>query len=305
MSDQSGLDSLSSAFPDPSQGAGFPAVWFRQQAALELGRTEAPFGMRFPECTSTELATIIVARSMDFATARASFPLVDLNSADDLLARKTCRGEITPTADLASMITLLGLEIILQRRFAGSQDPLTLIRSLSANFVSALERWPDGAKGSVDWPIESEADVQRLLYFQLRSVFSSTVFEDPQPKDGVRSTRPDFGIRDLRLAVEAKYIRRANEFGKVQLELESDSASFFPGSGRYDRLLMFVYDASQATDRHGSLQTHLKQLPNVADAFVLSPPGRLSTGRGQSVLPQQTTERTGRSTGRRAKGRDG
>ena len=300
IGDRSGLDALTSAFPDPSPGAGFPAVWFRQQAALELGRTEAPFGMRTPECTPTEFATIVVARSMDFAVARATFPLVDLDSADDLLARKACQGEVVPAADLASMMTLLGLETTLRRRFSGAQDPLALLRTLCTNFVSALERWPDGAENGVNWPIQDEADIQRLLYFQLRSVFPSTVYEDPQPKDGVRSTRPDFGIRDLRLAIEAKYIHRPNEFGRIQQELESDSASFFPGSGRYKKMIMFVYDASRSTDRHYSLQTHLKQLPNVADAFVVSPPGRLSTG-ASSQMQRQGRERKKSATTHRSK----
>ena len=97
--------------------------------------------------------------------------------------------------------------------------------------MSALERWPDGIGGKARWSIDGEGDVQRLLFFLFRATFASTVYEDPQPKDGVRSTRPDFGIRDLRLAIEAKYIRRADQFAAVQQEVESDAAGFFPGSG--------------------------------------------------------------------------
>jgi hypothetical protein len=225
--------------------------------------------------TVVELATISVSQAIDFAECQAAFPLANLDSIDDTLASRLCRGEFTPSADLSSMIVLLGLEAASKRRFSGSQDPFALVRSLCAHFVSALERWPDGAGGNPRWVIDGEANVQRLLYFLFRAAFASTVYEDPQPKDGLRSTRPDFGIRDLRLAIEAKYVRRADQLASVQQEVESDAAGFFPGSGRYNKLLVFIYDASRSTDRHAALQARLKQLPNVADAFVVSPPTRL------------------------------
>jgi hypothetical protein len=293
--DKDALQSLAAGLPQTSHGTGFPTSWFQHQAALRLGSTAPPFPIRGEDATAIELATMVVARTLDFEEARRTFPLADLHQVDDLLARRVCRGDVTPTADLSSMILLLGLDAALRRRFSGIQDPLSLARSLCANFVSALERWPSGDAEKA-WSIEGEVDVQRLLYFQFRSVFPSTVFEDPLPKEGVRSTRPDFGIRDLRLALEAKYIRRGGEFGAAQQQIESDASAFFPGSGLYDRMLVFVYDASRSLDRHAALRARLQQLPNVADAFVVSPPDRLvmDSRTGKESGPKR---RSGRSRG--------
>jgi hypothetical protein len=291
--DQRALQSLSLAFP-VTASTDLPSAWFRYLAGIELGLSPAPFNLRNPECSVLELATASVARSIDFSVSKAAFPLLDMPSVDNLLARRACLGEINPSEDLGSMIALLGLEAAINARFSGEIDPLELARSLCSNFVSALERWPDGRNGGRQWLIDGEADIQRIVYLQFRSVFSGTVFEDPQPKDGVRSTRPDFGVRELRLALEVKYIKRAEGFSSIQQEVESDATAFFPGGGRYDRLFVFVYDASRSLDKHASLEGRLKQLPNVAGAFVVSPPARLSSAGVGKTLSRPKIPKRGR-----------
>ena len=292
INDQAAIELLKAAFPTASLGQGLPALWFRHQAGISLGLTRSRFDIGTDDATPVELATAIAAREMDFQIAKESFPVLDFDRIDELFARQVCTGEFTPAADLPSMLVLIALEAALNRRFTGSQDPISLVRSLGVNFVSALERWPDGSASEPVWLIDSEASLQRLLYFQYRSVFPSTVFEDPQPKDGVRSTRPDFGIRALRLALEAKFVHRADQFGVTQQQIESDAAGFFPGNGRYDRMLVFVYDASRSTDRHAALEGRIKELPNVADAFVVSPPSRLCEVLSQAKKTSRPKPRT-------------
>ena len=292
IGDQVALDQFKGAFPAASSGQGLPALWFRHQAGVKLGLSPSRFDIDMDNSTSLDLATAIAAREIDFRLAKDSFPLLEFDRIDELFARRICTGDFAPGADLPSMMLLIGLEAALNRRFTGTQDPLSLVRALGQNFVSALERWPDGSGKQPAWPIDCEAALQRVLYFQYRSVFPSTVFEDPQPKDGVRSTRPDFGIRALRLAVEAKYINRADQFGTIQQEIESDTAAFFPGSGRYDQMLVFVYDASRSTDKHAALEQRIKELPHVADAFVVSPPSRLCEQASSAIPPSRRQQRT-------------
>jgi hypothetical protein len=67
--------------------------------------------------------------------------------------------------------------------------------------------------------LKSERDVQTILWIMLRSHFDRLEKEETLPKLGVKSYRPDFGIPDLRVLLEAKFIGDKTEVAGIQEEI--------------------------------------------------------------------------------------
>jgi hypothetical protein len=89
--------------------------------------------------------------------------------------------------------------------------------------------------------IESEADVQDVLYLLLRPWVVDLVYESPADKSGNRYAIKDFSSAAGRFVVDAKYIRDEDHGRLVSKELHDD-IEMYRTHPRCDDLIFFVYD---------------------------------------------------------------
>lgn len=188
---------------------------------------------------------------------------------------------ITDTSSLTvprAAITYAALAAVLRsssRRLVMSIDEVSAILR---TFPACMERWrwdPPDAKNPVRWFIDAEREVQDILWIMLRSHFNDLVYEDPLPKVGHSSYRPDFGIPGLRLLIEVKYVRRAIEFKDIEKQVMEDSVGYLANSDRYERITVFIYDDSSSSEHHDTTRRDLTALSGIADVVIVSRPGRI------------------------------
>lgn len=163
-------------------------------------------------------------------------------------------------------------------------------------FQPAMRRWrwddPAKIKEAVRWPINSEREVQDILWVLLRAVFDDLVDEEPLRKVGHSSYRSDFGLPRLGVLVEVKYVRSAAEFKKVEKEVYEDSVTYLKDRGTYKKIVVFIYDASGSVQEHAMTSDVLLDLDNVIDVVIASRPSQLPPpGSDQAQPPPSRPKR--------------
>jgi hypothetical protein len=89
--------------------------------------------------------------------------------------------------------------------------------------------------------IESEADVQDVLYLLLRPWIVDLIYESPADKTGNRYVIKDFSSASGRFVVDAKYVR-SKEHGRLISKELHDDIEMYRTHPRCDHLIFFVYD---------------------------------------------------------------
>jgi hypothetical protein len=89
--------------------------------------------------------------------------------------------------------------------------------------------------------IESEADVQDVLYLLLRPWVVDLVYESPADKSGNRFVIKDFSSAAGRFVIDAKYIRDKEHGRLISKELHDD-IEMYRTHPRCDHLIFFIYD---------------------------------------------------------------
>lgn len=158
-------------------------------------------------------------------------------------------------------------------------------------FAPAMKRWrwddPAKVKDPVRWPINSEREVQDIVWALLRAVFDDLVDEEPLRKVGHSSYRSDFGLPRLGVLVEIKYVRSISDFKKVEKEVIEDSVAYLKERATYKKIVVFIYDASASSQEHATTADTLLELEDVIDVVIVSRPSQLP------ALGTETTETTG------------
>ena len=155
------------------------------------------------------------------------------------------------------------------------------VATVLRRFEAAMRRWrwddAGGAKHPIRWEIRSEREVQDIVWLILRSMFDDVIDEETLPKVGHSSYRADFAIPSLRLLVEVKYAREARDFKTLEKEVMEDSVTYLLETrDRYDRILVFIYDASASVQEHEITVASLRRLPQIYDVIIVSRPSQLS-----------------------------
>ena len=89
--------------------------------------------------------------------------------------------------------------------------------------------------------IQSEADVQDVLYLLLRPWIIDLAYESPADKSANRYVIKDFSSAAGRFVVDAKYIRNKEHGRSISTELHDD-IEMYRTHPRCDDLVFFVYD---------------------------------------------------------------
>lgn len=89
--------------------------------------------------------------------------------------------------------------------------------------------------------IQSEADVQDVLYLLLRPWITDLIYESPADKAGNRYVIKDFSSATGRFVIDAKYIRDRDHGKSISKELHDD-IEMYRTHPRCDDLIFFIYD---------------------------------------------------------------
>jgi len=249
-----------------------------QIAACRLGVQKLPCRSDQLVLEQADRAMTVLVHALSPAETSRWLPAIEVEAVRGELLRDACLEGYKEQSGLESLLIHAGVEFLTNQRFCREIDPLGTVRAVLSGFEPAMERWvwdpPEKNRGA-KWVIEKEEHIQAILFLMLRPLFPDLTFEDPLPKNGVRSTRLDFGIRSLRLGIEVKYVRQAADFGKIQQEIESDSVGYFANHSLYSQFVVFVYDASRCTERHAALISAVQKLARVAGVYIASAPGKI------------------------------
>lgn len=152
------------------------------------------------------------------------------------------------------------------------------VSAILSRFDAAMERWrwdSDDLQNPVQWRIDAEREVQDILWVMLRPAFDDLTYEDPLPKIGHASYRTDFGIPNLRLLIEVKYVRDAIGFKTVEQEVMIDAHAYLKETDNYDQIIVFIYDDSASPEHHATTRRAILNIPGITDVIIRSRPGRI------------------------------
>lgn len=118
---------------------------------------------------------------------------------------------------------------------------LDIALQIIRNFSMVARILSDRQHGRQPFEIESEYDVQDVLFATLRASFVEARREDLTPQLAGSSKRIDIVLPEIRSLVEAKYVRNANHARRVIGELQEDFECYhtYPGC---DHIFALVFD---------------------------------------------------------------
>lgn len=91
---------------------------------------------------------------------------------------------------------------------------------------------------------KNEKAVQDIIWIMLRSQFDRIVREETLQKFGTKSYKPDFGIPDLQVLIEAKFIGEKTNISYIQEGILADVPGYLIDSNLYHTMIVFVYDSA-------------------------------------------------------------
>ena len=154
----------------------------------------------------------------------------------------------------------------------------SFVSSILSRFEAAMRRWrydPENVSSPVRWLIRQEREVQDITWLILRSYFDDLVDEETLPKFGHSSYKPDFGIPSLSLLVEIKYARKKEDFKLIEKEIMQDAVGYLAGTQQYEKIIVFIYDASCSVQEHNITRRDLIKIKGIEDVIIVSKPSQI------------------------------
>jgi hypothetical protein len=118
-------------------------------------------------------------------------------------------------------------------------------------------------------PLIDEGQVQGIAWIMLRSHFDRLEKEATLPRFGIKSYRPDFGIPDLRVLIESKFIGPKTNVASIQEEILGDVPGYLNEATDYDSIIVFVYDAAQQLRDSRKFIEDLKSIDGIIEVIVV------------------------------------
>jgi hypothetical protein len=158
------------------------------------------------------------------------------------------------------------------------------------NVQAALKRWrweERGRRGAAPsrWLIDDERDVQALLWAILAPVYGADLVDEQYlPAWGQVQPRCDLGILSLKLIIEVKVLRTPADFRAVEEGIAGDTGLYFHEPGRFDRMVVFLYDDSDRPqpERYAGLITALTRRERVEDVVIIRRPSMIPSRQGRT-----------------------
>jgi len=118
-------------------------------------------------------------------------------------------------------------------------------------------------------PVSSEEDVQDIIWIMLRAHFDRLDREDTLPRFGVKRYSPDFGIPDLKLLIEVKFIGSATKPASIQEEILADIPGYLQVNSQFKSVVVVVYDAAHKIRDFEKFVSDLRSVPGIAEVLVI------------------------------------
>jgi hypothetical protein len=116
--------------------------------------------------------------------------------------------------------------------------------------------------------IDSEVDVQDIIWIMLRSNYPKVEREETLRKFGLKSYRPDFGIPDLKTLIEVKFINDKTNPKDIQEEILADIEGYLNKNEEYNNIIVFIYDKANKIKDPEPLTEDLKRLEYIKDIII-------------------------------------
>jgi REase_DpnII-MboI len=152
------------------------------------------------------------------------------------------------------------------------------VSAILSRFEAAMKRWRYDSvdlKRPIRWQIDSEREVQDILWLILRSYFDDLIDEQALPKFGHKFYKPDFAIPSLRLLIEVKYAYQRDDFKKLEQEIMVDTIAYLANTQDYDRIIAFIYDESSSVQEHETTKRDLIKLEEIETVIIVSKPSQI------------------------------
>lgn len=134
--------------------------------------------------------------------------------------------------------------------------------------VQVLRRFRECCQYIKDPPKDEKA-VQDIMWIMLRSQFDRVEREETLPKFGSKNYRPDFGIPDLQLLVEAKFIGEKTQIPTIQEEILADIPGYLKTSQPYNAIVALVYDDAQKLRDPRKFIEDIRSVDGIVDVIIV------------------------------------
>lgn len=237
-----------------------------------------PITLAIPGTLARDEELAMVCWMLEQGTANLSNPLDGTRELQKRTMRAALRADPTNLPVPQAALLLHAANNILSMSIDQMVPNRSHVSTVLRRFEAAMRRWrwdSDELQHPIRWEVRSEREVQDILWIMLRSVFDDVVEEDPLPKIGHSSYKPDFGLPSLGLLVEAKYARKAADFKEIEKEVMVDSVAYLKDNDQYKEIIFFIYDESCSVEHHDVTRRALLDLDGVSDVIIVSRPGIL------------------------------
>jgi hypothetical protein len=118
-------------------------------------------------------------------------------------------------------------------------------------------------------PPQDEKEVQDILWIMLRSQFERVEREETLPKFGAKAYRPDFGIPDLGVLIEVKFIGKKTRATSIQEEILADIPGYLNEATSYQSVIELIYDYSQQLRDSKAFVDALRSVNGIVEVVVI------------------------------------
>ena len=160
------------------------------------------------------------------------------------------------------------LKVIGKVKQLAESEPLPAPPSSISSLVRTLGMFRECCQ-YLQQPPKNEKDVQDIVWIMLRSQFDRVDREDTLPRFGTKSYRPDFGLPDLAVLVEIKFIGSSTNPGSIQEGILADVPGYLQESGRYTGIVVVVYDAAHKLLDPRKFIEDLRKVDGILDVIVV------------------------------------
>ena len=115
----------------------------------------------------------------------------------------------------------------------------------------------------------NELQVQDILWIMLRSQIDRLDREATLPRFGSKSYRPDFGVPELGIVIEVKFIGEKTRVASIQEQVLADIPGYMNDSGSYRGLVVFVYDAAHKLRDPRKFVEDIRSVKGIVDVIVV------------------------------------
>lgn len=150
--------------------------------------------------------------------------------------------------DIHSLLLLEDLEKYLLEIKYISKNSEEILRDIFYNFPNAIKKIINNRrKGHPEFKINDEYDLQDILYVIIKSIFPNMRDEEVTPKQGIKSSRIDFILKEEKILIEVKMMKKNDSNEKDFIEQLKVDIESYHTSQWLNKLFCFVYDPFNKT----------------------------------------------------------